>query len=144
MTFVLQRTAPVFALKSKERRDRLSSPSMLSFREIMTNGLFESNTRVVLKKPDFFFGDVITEEDRVLHNGDYKWLRQIGGKRFFLPNTERMYPLSYLQHTSALRNGVGPFSVCLRRVPRQIGYKRSIPCWPQKKYIQFISQISQG
>jgi len=85
-TFVLPRTALVFALKSKERRDRLSSPSMLTFREIMTNGLFESNSRIVLKKPDFFFSDVITEEDRVLHDGDYKWLRQIGDRRFFLPN----------------------------------------------------------
>ena len=32
--------------------------------------------------------------------GDYKWLRQIGEKRFFLPNMERMYPLSFLQHMS--------------------------------------------
>ena len=38
----------------------------------MTNGLFESDTRVVLKKPDFFFGDAITEKDRVLYEGDYK------------------------------------------------------------------------
>jgi len=65
----------------------------------MTNGLFESDTRVVLKKPDFFFGDAITEEDRILYDGDYKWLRQIGDRRFFLPNMERMYPLAYLQHT---------------------------------------------
>ena len=72
LTFVLPKTAPVFALKSRERRDRLSNPSMLTFREIMTNGLFESDTRVVLKKPDFFFGDAITEEDRILYDGDYK------------------------------------------------------------------------
>ena len=38
-----------------------------------------------------------------LHDGDYKWLRQIGDKRFFLPNMERMYPLSYLQHMSVYR-----------------------------------------
>jgi len=84
----------VFALKPKERRDRLSNPSMLTFREIMTNRLFESDTRVVLKKPDFFFGDAITEEDRALYDRDYKWLRQIGDRRFFLPNMERMYPLA--------------------------------------------------
>jgi len=98
---MLPRTAPVFAPKSGERRDRLSNPSMMTFRQIMP--LFESNTRVVLKKPDFFFGDAITEEDRVLYDGDYKWLRQIGDKRFFLPNMERMYPLSYLQHMSVHR-----------------------------------------
>ena len=89
----------MFALKSRERRDRLSNPSMLTFQEIMTNGLFESDARVVLKKPNFFFGDAITEEDKVLYNGDNKWLHQIGDRRFFLPNMERMYLLAYLQHT---------------------------------------------
>jgi len=54
----------------------------------------------VLKKSDFFLGDAITEDDHVLYDGDYKWLRQIGDRRFFLPNMERIYPLAYLQHTS--------------------------------------------
>jgi len=94
LTFVLQESAPVFALKSRERRDRLNNPSMLTFREIMTNGRFESDTR----KPNFFFGNAIAEADRVLYDGDYKWLRQIGDRRFFLPNMKRMYPLAYLQH----------------------------------------------
>ena len=40
----------MFDLKSRMSQDRLSNPSMLTFREIMTNGLFESDTRVVLKK----------------------------------------------------------------------------------------------
>ena len=48
----------------------------------------------------FFFVDAIDEDDRILHDGDYKWLRQIGDRRFFLPNMERMYSLSYLQHMS--------------------------------------------
>ena len=80
----------MFALKSRERRDRLSDPSMLTFREIMTNGRFESDTCIVLKKPNFFFGDATIEEHRVLYDGDYKWLHQIGDMRFFLPNVERM------------------------------------------------------
>ena len=66
----------------------------------MTNGRFKSDTRIIMKKPDFFFGDAIIEDDRVLYDGDYKWLRQIEDRRFFLPNMERMYPLAYLQHTS--------------------------------------------
>ena len=69
----------------------------------MTNGRFESDTRIVLKKTDFFFSDAITEEERILYDGDCKWLRQIGDMRFFPPNMERMYPLSYLQHTSIHR-----------------------------------------
>ena len=63
LTFVLQKTTPVFALKSRERQDRLSNPNMLTFQEIMTDGLFESNSRVALKKPDFFFGDAIAKDD---------------------------------------------------------------------------------
>ena len=48
--------------------------------------------------PVLFFGDAITEEDRILYDGDYTWLSQIGDRKFFLPNMERMSPLSYLQH----------------------------------------------
>ena len=76
---------------------------MLTFREIMTNGRFESDTRNVLKKPDFFFSDAITQDDRVMYDGEYKWLRQSGYRRFFLPNMESMYPLAYLQHTLVRR-----------------------------------------
>ena len=106
-TFMLQRIAPVFALKSKERWDRFSNPSMLTFREIMTNWLFESNTRVVLKKPDFFFGDVITKEDRVLHDEDYKWLHQIGDMRFFSSQHGEDVPLSLSSaHVGTSCNGM--------------------------------------
>ena len=45
LTFVLQEAPPVSALKSREHRDRLSNPSMLTFREIITNGQFEYDTR---------------------------------------------------------------------------------------------------
>ena len=79
--FVLWRTAPVFALKSREHRNRLSSPSILTLWEIMTDGRFESDIHVTLKKPDFF-GDAIAEHDRILYDGDYKWLRQIRDKKF--------------------------------------------------------------
>ena len=67
---------------------------MLTLREIISDGRFESNFGTLLRKPTFFFGDAITEDDRILC-GDYKWLHQIGDRRFFLPNIERMYLLSY-------------------------------------------------
>jgi len=90
----------VTAGKSKERKDRITKASKLTLREITSNGLFESDSCALLKKPGFFFGDAITEDDRFLCNGDYKWLCRIGDRRFFIPNMERMYPLSYLQHIS--------------------------------------------
>ena len=70
---------------------------MLTLQEIISDGLFESNSHVLLRKLDFFFGDLIEEDETVLYDG---WLCQIGNRRFFLPNLERMYPLAYLQHMS--------------------------------------------
>ena len=89
--------------KSKERKDRISKAHMLTLWEIISDGLFESDSHALLRKPDFFFSDAITKEDRILCDGDYKWLRQIGDRRFFLSNMERMYLLSYLQHISVHR-----------------------------------------
>ena len=76
---------------------------MVTLREIISDGLFEMDSRTPLRKPAFLFGDSIDEDDRILHDEDYKWLRQIGDRRFFLPNMERMYSLSYLQHMSVHR-----------------------------------------
>ena len=67
------------------------------------DGWFESNTHVTLKKPDFFFGDAFAKDDWLLYDRDYKWLHQIGDKKFFFPNMERMYLLVYLQHMSVRR-----------------------------------------
>ena len=69
----------------------------------MTDATFSTNARAPMEKPAFFFGDHISEGGYSLHDGDYKWLRQVGDRRFFLPNMERMYPLSYLQHMSVPR-----------------------------------------
>jgi len=76
---------------------------MLTLWEIISDGQIESDSRVLLRKSDFFFGDSIEEDEAVLYDGEYKWLRQISNRRFFLPNTERMYPLAYLQHMSIRR-----------------------------------------
>ena len=82
--------------KSKDLKDRISKASMLTLREILSDGQFESDSRTLLRKPAFFFGDSIEEDEAALHDGNYKWLRQIGDRKFFLPNMERMYPLAYL------------------------------------------------
>ena len=103
MIFILQRTAPVAIGESKERRSRISNVSVLTLREIISDGRFESNSHTLLRKPDFFFGDSIEEDENALYDGDYKWLRQNGNRRFFLPNMERMYPLAYLQRMFVCR-----------------------------------------
>ena len=96
LTFVLQRTAPVTADKSKERRERLSKIDMRTFREIMTDADFETDSRIPLMKLVFFFGDNIGEDDHILHDGDYKWLRQIEVGNSFFPIWREciLYPIS--------------------------------------------------
>ena len=70
--------------KSKERRERLSNVDPATLRELMTDAAFTTDSRVPMKKPAFFFGDNISEGGYTLHDGDYKWFRQIEGRRFFL------------------------------------------------------------
>ena len=99
--------------KSKERKERITKASMLTLREIISDGLFESDSRTPLRKPAFFFGDANEEDDRILYDGDYKWLRQIGDRRFFLPNMERMYPVLSSAHVRSPCDGLGSFPFCL-------------------------------
>jgi len=103
LAFVLQRTVPVTADRSQERKKRLSNVDMVTFRELMTDAAFTTDARIPLEKPAFFFGDHVGDGGYSMYDGDYKWLRQIGDRRFFLPDMERMYPLSYLQHMSVPR-----------------------------------------
>ena len=100
LTFALRKTAPVTTGKSKEHKDRITKASMLTLREIISDGLFELDSRALQRKLGIFFGDAVTEDDRILCDGDYKWLCQIGNRKFFLPNMERMYPLFFLQYMS--------------------------------------------
>jgi len=72
MIFILQRTALVIADKSRERRSRVSNASMLTLWEIISDGWFELDSHVLLRKPDFFFGDSIEEDEAVLYDEDYK------------------------------------------------------------------------
>ena len=88
---------PVFTGKSQERQSRLTRDSALTLREILSEGRLEPKDRILLRTPAFFFGDSIKEYDEDLYDGEYKWLCQIGNRRFFLPNMEQMFPLSYLQ-----------------------------------------------
>ena len=103
LTFVLRRTAPVTADKLPDRRERLSNVDVRTFRVLMTDAAFTTDAHVKLEKPDFFFGDHIKDGGQRVYEGTYKWLHQIKGGRFFLPDMERMFPMSYFQHMSVPR-----------------------------------------
>ena len=50
----------------------------MTLRELISDGMFESDNRRLLRKPEFLFGDGIEEDDEDLYDGNYKWLCQIG------------------------------------------------------------------
>jgi len=89
--------------KSREQRSRISNASMLALQKIIYDGRIELDSCALLRKPGYFFSDSIEEDEAALYEGDYKWLCQIGNRRFFLPNMEQMYPLAHLQHMSVCR-----------------------------------------
>ena len=89
--------------KDRERRTKLSLASSQTLQELITDERFESDTRLLLRKPDFLFGDSINEDAEVILDGSYKWLRQLGERRFFLSDMEMMFSLSSIQSMSLHR-----------------------------------------
>ena len=89
--------------QSPAREKKLSNVEMRTLRVLMTDAAFVTDDGIQLEKPAFFFGDHIHDGGHHVHEGTYTWLRQIGGRRFFLPAMDRMYPMFYLQHMSVPR-----------------------------------------
>jgi len=100
--FGLHQSALVFAGKDKEWNARLTRYSALTFREIISDGRLESEDRKLIRKPMFFGGSIVCSNDDFFDD-NYKWLRQIGNRRFFLLNMRHIVPLSYLQLMSIQR-----------------------------------------
>ena len=101
LTFVQRMSVPVTADQLLDRR--LSNVNRRTFRALMTDAALKTDDGVRLEKPAFFFGDHIYDDGRRVSEGTYKWLREIKGGRFFLPDMERMFPMSYFQHMSVPR-----------------------------------------
>ena len=88
LLFNLRRTVPALTGTNGKCQARLTKGVASILRELISDGKFESNDYLLFRKPVFFFGDVIEENEEILFDGNYKWLRQIGEHRFFLPNME--------------------------------------------------------
>jgi len=99
----LRRTISAFTGKNRERQTKLSQASSLTLRELITNGRFESNACTLLRKLNFLFRDSVDKDAEMMYDGNYKWLHQLGERRFFLPIMERMFSLSFIQSTSLHR-----------------------------------------
>ena len=48
----------------------ITNASMLPLPEILSDGQFESDSRALLRKPDFFFGDLIEQDNAALYDWD--------------------------------------------------------------------------
>ena len=78
--------------------------SSLTLWKLIIDERFELNAHTLLRKPIFLFGDSVNEDVEVMYDGGYKWLRQLGEHRFFLPDMERMFSLSSIQSMSLHRS----------------------------------------
>ena len=102
--FSLRKTVPSFTGTNEERQARLIKGTASTLRELISDGRFESTNGRLLRNSVIFFRDAINEIEEVLFDRNYKWLCQIGERRFSRPNMERMFPLSYMQSMSLCRN----------------------------------------
>ena len=103
LLFSLQKIILAFTGTNKEHQVHLTKGAASTLRELISDARFESNNRRLFRKPVFLFGDAIEKDEEILFDGNYKWLHQIGEHRFFLPNMEQMFQLSYLQSMSLPR-----------------------------------------
>ena len=104
MQFNLRQELPIFQDTDKDRVTLISDPNTDVLRVLVTDAKFETGSRKKLTKPAFLFGDRVSISKGIMHGGHYKWLRQIGDRRFFLPDMHRMFPISYYQCASVPRH----------------------------------------
>nr|ABD63172.1 hypothetical protein 20.t00024 [Asparagus officinalis] len=71
---------------------------------LVTDARLESPSRKPIVKPGYLFGDFVDFDASTAYDGDYKWLRKVGDRNLFLPNMERMFPISYFQCASVPRH----------------------------------------
>jgi len=98
--FSLWNTIPAFTSTNEELQSCLSKGAIFTLRELIPGERFESNDHCHFRKQVFLFVDAIDKDEEILYDRNYKWLRQIGEYRFFLPNMEQMFPLSHIQSMS--------------------------------------------
>ena len=85
------KTVLAFTRKNKERRVKLSKESSQTHRVLITDGRLELEALSLLKKPEFLFRYSIDEDVEVMLDDSYKWLRQLGERRFFISDMKRMF-----------------------------------------------------
>ena len=76
--FSLRKTIPTFTGTNEECQACLIKGVASTLRELISFLRFESTNRCLFRKPVFLFEDAIEENEEVVFDGSYKWLRQIG------------------------------------------------------------------
>ena len=82
--FSLRKIMPAFTGRNQERQAHLTK-GVATLKELLSDGRFESDDWRLFRKPDFFFGDSIEENEENLYGKNYKWLRQIENQCFSFP-----------------------------------------------------------
>jgi len=69
----------------------------------MSMDFFEGQSRAILRKPDFLFGDLAPDMDQQLLAGEGQWIYTLDRDRYYLPESNRHYPLAFFRSVTMLR-----------------------------------------
>ena len=135
ITFSSRLELPVFRMREKSRVELITQASHDTLRTLVSDARLESPSRKPITKPGYLFGDFVDFNASTAYDGDYKWLRRVEDRNLFLPNMERMFPLSYFQCASVPRrmdwplvkdqDGVALGTLTFYGV-RTVGYNRQV------------------
>ena len=69
-----------------ERNALISGGDERTLRTIISTTFFEGEICVILKKPDFLFGDATLDTDQQLLAGEGQWTYTLNRDRYYLPS----------------------------------------------------------
>ena len=72
LSFALRRIVPVTTDRSQVRREMISNVDERTFRVLMTDAAFTTDTHIKLEKPVFFFGDHVGDGGNSMYDGNYR------------------------------------------------------------------------
>ena len=96
--FQFQGQTSLFSERSSSERDVLIlKADERVTQSLLTTAPLENHNRVVYRKPDYMFGDVIPDTGQQLLAGEGQWIFNMEGEKHYLPSSRRHFPLSYFQ-----------------------------------------------
>src|SRR3954470_24740030 len=80
-----ERIPPLLASGPPERVPPVEGGSLLDLRRIISDAKLLSSKGIELRKPDFFYGDAIADQDTVMSRDGSPWLKLMADRIMLLP-----------------------------------------------------------